>query len=384
MIEFNNVKIFAETIEPAALEQIKSLSEYYNDCKIRIMPDVHAGIGCTIGTTMKLNGIVTANLVGVDISCGVLCAKVEGNIDLPKLDKVIRNQVPNGFNIHESPCCFFPRLKDLRCNVDLSKAEKAIGSLGGGNHFIELDTDYLGNHYLVIHSGSRNLGVQVCKYYQNLAIERLSDNSKERKEIVDRLKALGREYEISAELSKLQPKVVNKALAHLEGKDFDDYINDMKILQEYAQTNRNTMLKIITCGMDWKVTDAFQTLHNYIDTEEMILRKGAVSAKKGEILIIPMNMRDGSLICIGKGNDDWNCSAPHGAGRLMSRDKAKQTLSMEQFKDQMGGIYTTSVCESTLDEAPMAYKPMDEIMRCVYDTVEITDIIKPIYNFKAS
>lgn len=385
------VKVFAETFEYEAYDQVKKLANYeaYSDSTIRIMPDAHAGKGCTVGTTMTLHGKVTPNLVGVDIGCGMLVANIGKNPDLnfKKLDSVIREKVPSGFSIHSSPIEKYDELDNLFCGkqVDLSRAIASIGSLGGGNHFIEVDSsEKTGDHYLVIHSGSRNLGVQVCKYYQDLAYKKLNEVGSIRNEIVKRLKAQGRKEDIQKELKKIQKPSCDKELAHLGGSDFDNYIHDMKIVQNYAMLNRGTIAKIIIAGMGWHTVGLpFHTIHNYIDADAMILRKGAVRALRDEKLIIPMNMRDGSLICIGKGNPDWNYSAPHGAGRLMSRSKAKENLSMVDFEKSMSGIFTTSVNIGTIDESPMAYKPMDEIIRCIEPTVDIIDIIKPEYNFKA-
>lgn len=378
------VKFFAETIEATAYQQVQALAQEYKDSEIRIMPDVHAGKGCTIGTTMTIKDKLCPNLVGVDVGCGVLVVNLgDVKVDYQKLDEVV-HRVPSGFNIHLSPICFAKDIDKLRAKVDLSRANESLGSLGGGNHFIELDYSQKSGYSLVVHSGSRNLGVQVCNYYQKVAIEKMSSTMNEKNEIVKRLKAEGREKEIQTELKKIAPRVFNKELAYLTGKDMEDYLHDMKILQQYASDNRATIAKQILCGMEWTERSRFETIHNYIDLEMMILRKGAVRALKGEMLIIPMNMRDGSLICVGKGNPDWNWSAPHGAGRLMSRERAKATLSMEQFKDQMSAVYSSSVCESTIDEAPMAYKPMYEIVKLIEPTAEIADIIIPVYNFKAS
>lgn len=387
----SSVKVFAETFEYEAYDQVKKLSNYeaYSDSTIRIMPDAHAGKGCTVGTTMTLHGKVTPNLVGVDIGCGMLVVNLgkNPNLDFGKLDSVIREKVPFGFSIHSAPIAKCAELDNLVCRkeVDLSRALASIGSLGGGNHFIEVDfSEKTGDHFLVIHSGSRNLGVQVCKHYQDKAFRRLNSMGVLKNEIVQRLKAEGREKEIHAELQKLQKPSCDKNLAHLEGDDFRSYIHDMRIVQDYAMLNRGIMAKTILSGMGWHATELpFHTIHNYIDIDAMILRKGAVRALREEKLIIPMNMRDGSLICVGKGNPDWNYSAPHGAGRLMSRSKAKENLSMDDFEKSMSGIYTTSVNTGTIDESPMAYKPMDEIIRCIEPTVEIVDIIKPVYNFKA-
>ena len=388
----NITKIFAKTIEDEALRQIEELcnNEAYLNNKIRIMPDVHAGKGCTIGTTIQLTDKVTPNLVGVDIACGMLSANLgEIDINLEELDSFINNNIPSGKNIHAKALYDFSEsLEKLYCRsvVDIDLANRSIGSLGGGNHFIEIDIDSGNNKYLVIHSGSRNLGVRVCKYYQDLAVGLLSDNTYDREELIDRYKKEGRQNELSEVLKSLPKKNINKDLAYLEGTPFDMYIHDMKIVQNYACINRGYMANLILdyLGLG-KNNDIpfFTTLHNYIDTDSMILRKGAVRAEFGEILIISMNMRDGSLICVGKGNEDWNYSAPHGAGRLMSRTKAKETFSMNEFKLSMDGIASSSICENTIDEAPMVYKPMKEIIECIKPTVDIVKVIKPIYNFKA-
>lgn len=390
MIEIgNNVKVYAKTFEDEAYNQVQKMANYepYVNSKIRIMPDAHAGKGCVIGTTMTLTDSVTPNLVGVDIGCGMLAAYLSTKeIDLQKLDEVIRKHVPSGFSVHQKPI-YGIGLSNLYCYDAIKDKDyymqQSLGTLGGGNHFIEVNRDSEGGIILVIHSGSRNLGVQVCNYYQKMAFDNLNKNT-DVKEIIEKLKKEGREKEIQSELKKLKHDVVDKELAHLTGIDFKQYIHDMAIVQSYASYNRDLILDSICQNMGLSVWTYIETIHNYIDVDNMILRKGAVSAKKGEKLIIPMNMRDGSLICVGKGNEDWNYSAPHGAGRLMSRAKAKETISMQDFKDTMSDVYTTSVCEATLDEAPQAYKDMNEIISLIGDTVEIVDIIKPIYNFKAN
>ena len=384
----NEVKVFAETFEQEAYDQIKMLANFepYQNAKIRIMPDSHAGKGCTIGTTMIITDKVTPNLVGVDIGCGMLVVEIrEREINLKELDNVIHEYVPSGFNIHLTPIHSFD-FKSLRCakHVNLERALLSIGSLGGGNHFIEVDRSEDGGLYLVIHSGSRNLGVGVCNYYQSLAYANLSSLADKKKELIAVLKAQGREKDINSELQKLsQPKFI-KELAYLEGEDFEDYINDMEIVQQFASLNRKTIAELILGHMGLHVVSTFETIHNYIDTKHMILRKGAVSAKKGEKFIYQINMRDGSLICIGKGDEDWNCSAPHGAGRLMSRSKAKETVSMNEYQRSMEGVYTTSVNDSTIDEAPQVYKPISEIMKAIEPTADIVEVIKPIYNYKAN
>ena len=393
------VKIYAETFEYEAYDQIKKLANYpaYADSKIRIMPDAHAGKGCTVGTTMTLTDKVTPNLVGVDIGCGMLAVHLDPSceIDFEKLDKTIRKYIPSGFEIRSKSDLWakFDKLDNLLCGnqVDLSRALCSIGTLGGGNHFIELDKAEDGTYWLVIHSGSRNLGVQVCKFYQDLAFKKLNEMTAIKKqiqtEVIAKCKAEGRQRDIPAELDRalkaIQKPSADKELAHLEGDDFKNYLHDMEIVQEYAALNREIMAKVILKKMNWKETDRFETIHNYIDIKNKILRKGSVSAQLGEKLLIPMNMRDGSLICIGKGNEDWNFSAPHGAGRVMSRSKAKELVDMNRYIESMEGIYTTSVSRATIDESPMVYKNMDEIIRCIAPTVDVVEVIKPVYNFKA-
>ena len=392
----NNCKVFTDNIDNETIGQLIALMNQSSvaDSQIRIMPDTHAGKGCVIGTTMTISDKVIPNLVGVDIGCGMAVAELkETRIDLPKLDSVIRKKVPSGFSIRDKAHKFLRNvdLEELYCykNINVDRAEKSLGTLGGGNHFIEVDTNEDGQLYLVVHTGSRNLGKQVAEYYQDLAWKSLKNGNKGEliKAKIEELKAAGRQSEIEAEITKIQSTVesVPKELAYCEGELFDKYIHDMKITQEYAYWNREAILDTIVDEMHLHVVEQWQTIHNYIDTENMILRKGSVSAQAGEKLIIPINMRDGSLICVGKGNPDWNYSAPHGAGRLMSRSEAKQNITLSEFKKTMkeAGIYSTSVNQSTIDESPMAYKPMQEIIDNVKDTVEIIDIIKPIYNFKA-
>ena len=382
------LKIFATTVEDTARAQIDEMNECeaYKDCTVRIMPDCHAGKGCTIGTVIEVKDRIVPNTVGVDIGCGMMvCEIMDKDIDLERLDKVVNEFVPAGFNVHDEPVRISTELDDLVCIKAVKKdyIQRSIGSLGGGNHFIEVNRAEDGKHYLVIHSGSRNLGVTVCDYYQKIAEKECGIDPKERQALIDRLKAEGRQREIPAEMKKLQPKVKDMTLAYLEGQSFRDYLHDMEIAQRYAWINRQTIANIIADHMDWSIGFTFHTVHNYIDTLSMTLRKGAVSAVNGEVLIIPMNMRDGSLLCRAIGNPDWLYSAPHGAGRLMSRKQAFDTLKMEDFTATMSDVYSTSVCPETIDESPMAYKPMQEIIDAIGDTVEIIDIIKPVYNFKA-
>ena len=385
------LKVYAQTIEDEAVQQIKQMneSEAYKDCTVRIMPDCHAGAGCTIGTVIAIKDRIVPNTVGVDIGCGMLVTELgKQEVNLKALDAAIKQEVPSGFMVHAHAVAHFTKeLAELRCQnvLDMDFANRSIGSLGGGNHFIELDEDSDGNKYLVIHSGSRNLGVRVCKHYQDIAIDYCRRNSYNEQEIVKQLKAEGREKEIQAALqaAKAQSPKVDKELAYLEGEDLKDYLHDMSICQRYASLNRKVMAFAICDTLQLAIHEQFETIHNYIDLTHKILRKGAVSALNGEKLIIPMNMRDGSLICTGKGNIDWLYSAPHGAGRIMSRKKAKETLNVADFEQSMQGIYTTSVCAETLDEAPMVYKSMQEIIDCIKPTVDIEEIIKPVYNFKA-
>lgn len=396
-----DLKIFTKNIEEEAKEQINLLldQEPFKNCKVRIMPDVHAGKGCVIGFTADLGDKVIPNIVGVDIGCGMLCVEL-GNIelDLEKLDKIINEFIPAGRNIREQKLIDFEKINDLYCLRELKETKKfnrAIGTLGGGNHFIEIDIDDESNKYLVIHTGSRNLGKQVADYYQNLAIELCSGKEemfKRKEEIIRTYKEQGRKSEIQKALKELEkeykqnkPNLPNE-LCYLEGKYREMYLHDMKICQEYASENRNKIAqeiisKLIDNGII--VFPYFHTIHNYISFEDNIVRKGAISAKKGEKVLIPINMRDGSIIAVGKGNEDWNNSAPHGAGRLMSRKKAKEIFNLEEFKESMKDVYSTSVVEDTIDEAPFVYKPMQEIIDNIKDTVEIQKIIKPIYNFKA-
>ncbi|NLA15641.1 MAG: RtcB family protein [Bacteroidales bacterium] len=365
----NTIKIFADNIEATALEQIKDLAECeaYRQEKIRIMPDVHAGKGCVIGTTMTVTNKLTPNLVGVDIGCGVTVAKIRldgpgrsksgrSKLDLHKLDNAIKKYIPSGFSVKDKPLPFdFSKLRCARY-VDLKRAYHSIGTLGGGNHFIEVGKDTEGALYLLIHSGSRNLGVGVCSYYQKRAQKQIKDT--------------GKDY-------------VHRDLAWLEDSLFEDYLNDMEITQRYASHNRDVMLQTLTEKMNLTCEKIVETIHNYIDTKNMILRKGAVSAQKGELLVIPLNMRDGTLLCRGKGNPDWNYSAPHGAGRILSRTKARELLVMKDFVQSMDNIYSTSVSKKTLDEAPQAYKPKEEILQAIEPTAEVLTVIRPIYNFKA-
>lgn len=392
-----DLKIFTNNIEDKAKEQIHLLMEQdaFKDLKVRIMPDVHSGSGCVIGFTGNLRDKVIPNIVGVDIGCGMLCVEL-GNIDLDleKLDKIIRKYVPSGRNVNKNKLIDFDLTK-LRCYKELREIdwlEKSIGSLGGGNHFIEVDKDDEENKYLIIHTGSRNLGKQVAEIYQNKAIKYCSyvkECEQNIEDFIAEAKSKGLERCIERGIKEIRESFKGKTklpkdLCYLENNLREDYLYDMKICQEFAVKNRSMIAYSITSKMDILSENYFETIHNYISFEDNIVRKGAISAKLGEKVLIPMNMRDGCIIAIGKGNEDWNNSAPHGAGRLMSRIQAKKTFKLEDFKDSMKDIYTTSISQDTLDESPFVYKPMQEIIDNIGNTVDILKIIKPIYNFKAS
>lgn len=362
--KYNTAKVFADSLEPSAKAQIETLCNqiFAKGSKIRIMPDVHAGKGSTIGTTMTITDCVVPSMVGVDIGCGMETVKLKDKrLNLPELDSYIRNNIPSGREVRERPHRSHGRIdiSKLRCigKLDTRRAEQSLGTLGGGNHFIEVSKDDDGSLYLVIHSGSRNIGLQVANYYQDIAYKAVGGNAQ---------------------------KEVPYELATVSGKDLDDYLHDMALMQRYAEISRQIMTEVILDGLKLKEDGRFTTVHNYIDLDANILRKGAVSAKSGEVLLIPINMRDGSLICTGLGNEDWNYSAPHGAGRLMSRTAAENSFTLSAFKKEMDGIFTTSVSKETLDECPMAYKPMADIVKHIGGTVTIDKSIRPIYNFKAS
>lgn len=399
--KYNTAKVFTDVVDEKSLQQIKGLcdQEFTSGAKIRLMPDVHAGAGCTIGTTMTIKDKICPNLVGVDIGCGMetLCIKADSevsrNFNGADLDKIIRKNIPSGFSIRKFPHAFVEQVEwdNIKGHYNKKRAWLSLGTLGGGNHFIEADRDDEGNLYIVVHSGSRHAGLEIADYYQEQAWRQLNGNAEEDcRKLIERLKAEGKEQEIQEKLEELKAQIstdIPKDLAYVSGELFDDYINDMRIMQHFAMLNRKAMVQSISIGLRIKqedIIEQFTTIHNYIDTDKMILRKGAVSAQKGEKLLIPINMRDGSLICVGKGNEDWNCSAPHGAGRVMSRNKARKELSLEEFKAEMSGIWSSTVNLETIDEAPMAYKTMDDIVANIDPTAEIVKVIKPIYNYKAA
>lgn len=399
--KFNTAKVYTDVVDEKSLQQIKTLcdQEFTSGAKIRLMPDVHAGAGCTIGTTMTIKDKIVPNLVGVDIGCGMETLMIHKDseaaqkFDPAQLDMIIRKNIPCGFDIRKFEHQYVAEVEwdNIKGIYNKHRAQLSLGTLGGGNHFIEADKDEEGNLYIVVHSGSRHAGLEIAEYYQEMAWRQLNGKTKaDLDAMISQLKAEGRETEIEEKRVEMNAQIktqIPKDLAYVSGYLFDDYINDMRIMQHFAMLNRKAMINTISIGLHLKkeeIVDQFTTIHNYIDTENMILRKGAVSAQKGEKLLIPINMRDGSLICLGKGNEDWNCSAPHGAGRVMSRMKAKKELSMEEFKAEMSGIYSTTVTKETLDEAPMAYKTMDDIVANIGPTADILNVIKPIYNFKAA
>jgi len=391
----NTAICYASVIEEEAIEQIRRMCDYEFTAgsRIRIMPDVHAGKGCTIGTTMTITDKAVPNIVGVDIGCGMYTVDLgKTDIDYKKLDEAA-HFIPSGMNVWEGRQEHFD-LEQLRCYRDLNdtkRLERSLGTLGGGNHFIEIDESADGEKYLVIHSGSRNLGKQVAELYQKLAVE-LSKGKEEyfkkRDEIIRALKEQGRKKEIQAALKQIKwerkESMIPEDLCFLYGSYLEDYLHDVEVCQRFARRNREKMAEILLERTGIAAGEAFHTIHNYIDTEEMILRKGAIAAHAGEKVLIPINMRDGSVLAVGKGNAEWNYSAPHGAGRIMSRKAAKDKLSLEEYRETMKGIYTTSVNEATLDEAPMAYKSLDDIIDVIRDSVDIIDVMKPVYNFKAS
>jgi tRNA-splicing ligase RtcB (3'-phosphate/5'-hydroxy nucleic acid ligase) len=358
---YNTAKVFTDDLEPQAAAQIQRLLDqpFVSGSKIRIMPDVHAGAGCTIGTTMTLKDTVVPNLVGVDIGCGMETVVLANpSINLEQFDRAIHALIPAGFSIRQKPHAFSDEdaLLALRCKqvVDIKRARFSVGTLGGGNHFIEIDKDSDGGLYLVIHTGSRNLGKQVAEYYQKEAARQLDGTG------------------------------IDRSLAYCSGSLFDDYLHDMAIVQRYANTNRKAIRHELERACGLITADAWTTIHNYIDLNSMILRKGAISAKAGERVLIPINMRDGSLIALGKGNPDWNESAPHGAGRIMSRKQAKKSINLNDYRQSMKGIYSSTVNRQTIDEAAFAYKPAEEIIKNTAETIEIIKQIKPVYNFKAA
>lgn len=386
---------YAKVIEEEAIEQIRRMCDYEftEGSQIRIMPDVHAGKGCTIGTTMTVKDKAVPNIVGVDIGCGMYTINLgKGELNLEKLDEAA-HFVPSGKNVWEGRQEKFDltRLRCYRSLKDSKRLVRSLGTLGGGNHFIEVDHSEDGTNYLVIHTGSRNLGKQVAEIYQNLAVE-LHQGKEEyfakRDALIAEYKAAGRKSEIQAALKEIKWQnrdlLIPEDLCYLYGSYFEDYLADVEICQEFARRNREKIAEILLERTGLTGSEAFHTIHNYIDTEEMILRKGAIAAHKGEKVLIPINMRDGSVLAVGKGNEEWNYSAPHGAGRLMSRTKAKENLNMQEYRKEMEGIYTTSVNEATLDEAPMAYKSLDDILDVIKESVTVIQVMKPIYNFKAS
>lgn len=417
-VEGYNVKIYTDNIEDSAIEQIKKLLsiDVFSKCKIRIMPDVHAGAGCVIGFTGDLGDKVIPNIVGVDIGCGILVQPFVcvNDIDYHALNEFILHYIPSGRNYRDNQYAPLPQkymdvyreakdiIKQLRCYRELKETKRlnaSIGSLGGGNHFIELDKDECGMTYLVVHTGSRNLGKQVAQIYQKLAVKCQSgwaELMEEQNRMIAEYKAAGRKDELQEAIRqlhnsfKMRKPTIPPDLSYLEGAYREDYLHDMRLCQLWAKMNRSLIVNLITDyfiqqgHMEAKTNDlAFESVHNYIG-DDNIIRKGAIAAYKGQKCIIPLNMRDGALICIGKGNTEWNSSAPHGAGRIMSRSQAFKSISMDDYRASMKGIYSECLSEDTKDESPMVYKPKDDIIGNIHDTVDIVNVIKPIYNFKAA
>ncbi len=391
----NTAVCYAKVIEDEAIRQIQRICDYpmAEGSRIRIMPDVHAGKGCTIGTTMTITDKAVPNVVGVDIGCGMYTVRLEQReIDLERLDEAA-HYIPSGKRAWESRQERFD-LTELRCFRELKETpylERSLGTLGGGNHFVEIDEAADGTKYLVVHSGSRNLGKQVAEYYQQLAID-LNKGKEEyfarRDALIAEYKAAGRRREIQKALKALhwsrRETTIPEDLCFVYGKYLEDYLFDVEICQRFARRSREKMAEILTARSGLTPLEAFHTIHNYIDTEEMILRKGAIAAHKGEKVLIPINMRDGSVLAVGKGNPEWNCSAPHGAGRIMSRTAARASLDLAEYRREMAGVYSTSVSEATIDEAPMAYKSLADILDVIEETVRVIEVLKPIYNFKAN
>lgn len=398
--KYTNAIVYADILDDKTKEQIKLLvdQDFMKDLKVRIMADCHAGAGCVIGTTLEIKDKIVPNLVGVDIGCGMLCVNLgKIQIDFEELDNFIHNNIPAGMNVNEDITKANVVLEDLKCINKINKItylKKSLGSLGGGNHFIEIDVNSKDEYYLVIHTGSRNLGKQVAEIYQNKAIQYHEDRLFNKKEAINKVvteyKKTGRQKEIKAEIQKISQMCIQlsmpKELCYLEGSDFNDYMYDMEMCQKFATENRIEIARRITNHLGLNIDELykFETIHNYINMNDKILRKGSISAYDNEIVLIPMNMRDGCIIAKGKSNSDYNYSAPHGAGRVMSRGEAFRTLTVEDFKKSMEGIYTTTANETTLDESPFVYKPMESILNNIKDTVDVLEIIKPVYNFKSA
>lgn len=395
--QVNTAICYAKVIEDEAIEQIRRMCDYAltENSRIRIMPDVHAGKGCTIGTTMTVTDKVCPNIVGVDIGCGMYTVKLaDSSIDFEKVDAAA-HFIPSGMHVWEGRVERFD-LTALHCYRSLRdsrRLERSLGTLGGGNHFIEIEQALDGTYYLVIHSGSRNLGKQVAEIYQQLAVDLHMGKEEffqKQEELIRTYKEQGRRSEIQSDLKALQKAFkaqqlsVPTDLCWLYGKYLKDYLHDVEICQQFARKNREKMAEILLEKAGLTGIEGFHTIHNYIDTQEMILRKGAIAAHDGETVLIPINMRDGSVLAVGRGNPEWNYSAPHGAGRIMSRSKARETLDMETYQTAMQGIYTTSVSKETIDEAPMAYKSLADIIDVIRDSVDVVEVMKPVYNFKAS
>lgn len=387
--KYDEAIVYTENIDETTVEQIKAIlnQPHFEGSNMRIMPDTHAGKGAVIGTTMKVKDKVVPNLVGVDIGCGILCVEILGeNLNLEKLDQVIHTKIPSGISvretIHESAKDF--DLSKVIAPIGIEKTLLSLGTLGGGNHFIEVNENQ-GRYFLTIHSGSRSLGLKVANYHQRVAIQNFRRHHPDLLQMIEQMKREGRQREIQQAILEFRKnQSVPSELTYLEGLDMEKYLHDLEIAQKFAALNRSIIAEDIMKELNLVEVGRIDTVHNYINFDDMILRKGAISAKKGEEVIIPINMRDGSLLAVGKGNEDWNYSGPHGAGRILSRSKAKKTLNLEDFKETMKGVYTTTISEDTIDEAPFVYKPIEEIIENTKDAIEVKEIIKPIYNFKAA
>lgn len=384
--KYNEAQVYTDRVDDSTIGQIISLcnQEFAKDSQIRIMPDTHSGSGCVIGTTMTIKDKVVPNLVGVDIGCGLYVVKLNKAIktNFDKLDRIIRTRIPSGSQSHDKTQYMF-ELGEVSAPIRKKWASRSLGTLGGGNHFIEVNEGKDGL-YLVIHSGSRILGKEIAEYHQEVAYQTLSQLRKELKSQGITAKNNG-EFEKAIELEKMRETVkIPYELSYVTGNALTNYLKDMKIAQAYAAMNRKLMAETIIKAMKWKkaVIESFDCPHNYIDLEHNLLRKGAVSAKVGEKIIVPLNMKDGSILATGLGNSDWNQSGPHGAGRVLSRSQAKARISLESYQHAMKHVWTTSVSKKTIDEAPKAYKPMKQLMEDMKDTMEIQEVIRPLYNFK--
>lgn len=382
--KYNTATVYTDDLADSTVGQIMTLcnQKFTKDAKIRIMPDTHSGSSCVIGTTITVKDQVVPNLVGVDIGCGLYVAKIKKGVKLnfDKLDRIIRNRIPSGHHSHSKPQYTFP-LENIQAPIHRGWALRSLGTLGGGNHFIEVNEGSDG-FYLVIHSGSRVLGNEIAEYHQEIAYQKLTQ---QRQELKQQIKSATDPIEKEKLLQRQEEMNIPYDLSYVSKQDLDNYLSDMKIAQQYAAFNRQSMALTILKAMKWEkhVIDSFDSPHNYIDLKHMILRKGAASARKNEKMIVPLNMKDGSIIGVGKGNPDWNYSGPHGAGRMMSRSQARASISLDNYQHMMRHVWTTSVSKKTLDEAPKAYKSKKQLLTNLHETMDVKEIIRPLYNFKS-